>query len=188
MIEVKDYSYKEFLQLSPVELTEYVSIMQFAKPFRQEVDIFNIGDITTCNFGLIKDLQYDLQSDIDYDKMFEHISMITKKNIEDLHNFSLLKILQFKNYYISEIKRICEIEANLLGYEPTDDEKNAGIDNFNALGIYNQLRNLAGNDVTKLEAIRNIKYSDCLLELYARSITYNYENSYRLILQKKNKM
>jgi hypothetical protein len=188
MIEVKDYSYKEFLQLSPVELTEYVSIMQFAKPFRQEVDIFNIGDITTCNFGLIKDLQYDLQSDIDYDKMFEHISMITKKNIEDLHNFSLLKILQFKNYYISEIKRICEIENNLLSYEPTNEEKNAGIENFNSLGIYNQIRNLAGNDVTKIEAVRAVKYSDCLLELYARKLTCDYEISYRNILNKKNKL
>lgn len=187
MIEIKDYSYNEFKALDPEKLSEYVCIMQFAEPFKKEVDIFNVGDMTFCKLGTIKDIQYDLQNDITYDKAIEHISLLTSKIIKELENFSFLKLIQFKNYYFAEIKRICEIENNLLSYEPTDDEKNAGIDNFNVLGVYNQIRNLAGNDVTKIEAVRNCRYSDCLLELYARKLSSEFEIDYRKIIERKNR-
>ena len=63
----------------------------------------------------------------------------------------------------------------------------AGLDRFDKYGHYLQLRELANNDITKIEAVKQIKYSAALMELMVRKDLNDYEKELMRIRQNKHK-
>jgi len=120
MIELKNITFHQYLTLS--DRTAYDFAINYGKQFLEPKDILNIGDFTQLEFGIVKDLQQDISQGITWDKMLEYMKQLTGKNDLYFYRLSLLKIIQFRNYIVSEITRIVRIENQVLGYEPNEEE------------------------------------------------------------------
>lgn len=177
---------REYLQLTEYEERfNYDFVLKHAKIFKQPIDVFDVGDFTELEFGLIKDLQHDLSDGITWVKLIEYIRKLTDKKEEELGKYKLLDLSQFASYIRKEIERINEIEMTLLTSPPDEDEKQAGINDFSKFGSYTQLRRLANGDLTKLEGIKKIKYSICLMELLYLKTDSEFKNALIRIRSRK---
>lgn len=185
---IVNYSFKEYSLLTDEERLEFDLIIEHGKEFNESIDVFNIGELTEKGFGIVKDIQYSLNNGITWKEFFEYLEQLTNVNQNDLQNKSMLDLIRFRNYLMSEIKRINELESILLSYTPTADEERAGVEEFEKLGAYMQIRSLTGGDITKVESVRNIKYTLCLVELRTQKLLSDYQNSLNEIYLRKNKI
>jgi len=172
---IENITLREYMVLD--EKFEYDFILKYIMP----KDVYNIGDFAELEFGLIKDLQFDISEGLSWVKLIEYIAKILKKKERVIGSYKLIDIAECKSYIIAEIERIGLIESELLGYIPTQKEKEAGIEEFNKFGSYGQLRSLANNDITKIDSVKKIKYSLCLLELYYQKVNNDYQKRYNEI-------
>jgi len=179
MIELKNITFVEYFELE--DKSEYDFAINFAYSFNKPVDHFGVGDLMKQSFGIVKDIQYDLTQGLTWEQFFEYL----KKMGEDKapHKKQLLTLCQQRSYIIKEIESIVSVEEIELAYASTEDDDNAGIGNFEGLGIYLQIRSLTGGDVTKNKAVLEMPYEDCFLELVTRKRIYDFEE-----LKRKNKI
>ncbi len=183
----KDIKLADFLNLS--DCSEYVNLIKNDEEYQIEVDTFKIGDINQLKFGIIKDIQSDFENKItiDFLKQIEYANRICKSiNNIDIFELSLKEFCQGSCWLLTKLIELNENESELLGgYVPSQEEVEAGIDSFNGLGIQMQIRNLANNDVTKFEDIRNTKYETCFIELYIRKIENEYQKRLHEVYKNK---
>jgi hypothetical protein len=170
MIELEKISVNQYLELE--DRTEYDFAIKYASIFTNQKDEYGIGDVMELPFGFIKDFQYELQSGISFEKLFSFIQELVKKKIG---SEPLDKFVRFSNYLTESVRQIVEVEEKTLAYEPTDKENIAGINRFEGLGVYLQIRSLTGGDLTKYEHIRSMPYSVCFTEMYAAKQITEYE-------------
>lgn len=163
MLKLDNISFKEYVELQ--DKTEYDFAIEYSFPFHKEEDIFNIGSFTNLEFGLVKDIQYDISNGLLWSKMLEYMAELSKKDIEYIYKLPLISVIQFRNYIVAQIKYIVDIEDRTLSYEPSSDELNAGISELNKYGVYNQFLTIAGNDPLKIDAVRKMKYEDAFVFL-----------------------
>lgn len=163
MLKLDNISFKEYVELQ--DKTEYDFAIEYSKQFKKEEDIFGIGNFTQLEFGIVKDLQYDIQNGLLWSKMLEYMSLLSNKKIEEIYTLKLLKVIRFRNYIVNQIKFIVDIEDKTLSYEPSSDELKAGISELNKYGVYNQFLTIAGNDPLKIDAVRKMKYEDAFVFL-----------------------
>lgn len=163
MLELKSISVKEYLELD--ERAEYDFAIKNAIQFNEPIDTLEIGNLIYKPFGIIKDFQYFLENGLTFNKQIE--LMIELTGNKELIKTKLTDYCKACNYVTKSIEKIIDTERQVLSYQSTFEEESAGIGLFDGLGIYMQIRKLANNDVTKLEAVRNIQYCDCFTELVA---------------------
>lgn len=174
MIELKTLTVSEYMNLE--DKNDYDFAMKYAFKFTSPVDEYNIGDMMELPFGLIKDMQYDLeQNALTFSKLINYVLEVT--GLKSIGGEPLDKMCRFINYLKSNVESIIEAESIALAYEPTEKELAAGMDRFNGLGVYLQIRKLTGGDITKYNAVRKTKYSVCFTELYASKQLYEYDKS-----------
>ena len=184
MIELEDITLREYFELE--DKTKYDFAMKYTKSiFNEPLDLFNSGDFTELSFGLIKDLQFDLSQGLTWVKLIDYIEKISGKTAKQIAGYKLTVISRYRAYIESEINRINEIESELLSYQPTSDEQNAGIEDFNKFGSYGQQRKLATTFMKSPEEIRQWKYDLCLLELYYQKTNYDFQDRLFKIRNKK---
>ena len=183
-----NYSFYEYCHLSDEERLEYDTLTGAASIFKEAVDIFKVGDFTELTFGVLKDVQQIIcsKNGITYKDLFEAFTALTGKTENELQQMKMKDVINFRNYVIDEIKRVNLVESITLSHHTTVEEEQAGIENFNKLGIYMQFRSLTKGDVTKFEQVRNIKYNICLLELIAQKESADYNERLSEIYKRKN--
>lgn len=186
MIELEKISLKEYIELEEERRVEYDFAMKYAFCFTEPVDEYKVGDFMELSFGFIKDLQYNIEQGIKFDQIIKTISELTNLKDKDLGSEPFDKIIRFSNYIKESIKQIVEVESEKLGHEPEPDEEQAGIERFEGLGVYLQIRSLTGGDVTKFEAVRNMPYSVCFTEMYTAKQLNEYEKELTEIMKRKN--
>jgi hypothetical protein len=185
MIELKNITYKEFLE-SP-EIAYYDFASRYGNQFNEPIDHFKLGDAMSWEFGTVKDIQYDLQTGLTWDQLIDYLCKISNKDIEVFKDSDFIDICQQKTYILSEINKINEVESIKLNYNAKADEINAGIDKLGIYGIYLQIRKLAKEDITKIKEVRKMKYQDCFIELCVIKDIDEYTERYNAIIQNKNK-
>jgi len=186
-MKIKNITLRDFFSLPEIEKEKINFAIKFGSQFREIKDFFNVGDFTFLPFGTIKDLQFDLSKEFSFEKYLEHLEKILKVEKKCFFENYLLDLYQFQNYVFSEINRINEIEKALLTSYPSIEEVEAGIDTFNELGIYMEIRELTGGKIWRNKKIRESKYTDALLELVARKKLNDYNSKRQEIYNKKNK-
>lgn len=175
---IPNYTFTEYCNLSGSERDEINLISSKCRPFTDEIDYYGFGSFDDLGFGIVKDIQYDLQKEVlTFEKLFKYINIVKKIDINELYNHKLIDIINFKNYLISEIIRINNLENALLSHIRTDDEEKAGIEMFDKIGPYLQLRTLAKKKIYRIKKVRKTKYSLALLELYTRKTIAEYKNN-----------
>lgn len=179
MIELQNITVSQYFNLE--DKSQYDFAMKYAFKFTDPVDEYNVGDVMELPFGVVKDLQYDIERGMNMNNMVDHVLKLTKK--KSVANEPLDKFVRFCSYLVEGIKNIMEVEQVTLAYEASDKEQSAGIDRFKDLGIYLQIRSLTGGDVTKIDQVRALPYSTCFTEMYTQKQLKEYEND----LRKRNK-
>lgn len=171
MIELKPITITDYFNLE--DRSEYDFAMKYAAKFTESIDEYGIGEIMELPFGFIKDFQYDLGMGLDLPKMIDYILLCTKR--KSLKNEPLDRVCRFSSYLVEGVKKIVENEKELLAHEPSEKELAAGMDRFNEIGIYLQIRSLIGGDITKYEEVRKLPYSLCFTELFASKQLSDYQ-------------
>lgn len=187
MIKLKNITFDEYLCLQDRSAYDYV--INYAKgnsPFARKDDILKIGSFTQVEFGIIKDLQYDMAQGILWDKMLDYMIKLTGKDIKEFCNMKLIDIICFKNYIVDEITKINKVESIALAYEPSDDEIAAGIEKLNVYGVYNQLLSVALGDPLKIPEVKKMKYEDAFVFLCNQKERSDYERRLMEIRSKPN--
>ena len=177
MIELDPITVSEYVNLDPKEQEPYNFALMFVKRFNTPVDEFKVGDVMDLSFGFVKDLQYEMERGISWQKLVDFVLEATK--LENVADIPLDKFSRFANYLKKSVQTILDVEEQTLAYDPTDSEQSAGMDRFKNLGIYLQIRKLTGGDVTKYDAVRALPYSLCFTELYTSKQLHDYEQELR---------
>jgi hypothetical protein len=182
MIELTSISVSQYLELE--DKSEYAFAMKFAFRFREPVDEYGIGDIMERTFGWVKDFQYEIEQGLTFAKQIDLISEL--KIIKAIGKEPLDKFMRFSSYLISEVQKIVEIESEKLAYEPSPEEVEAGMDRFDGLGVYLQIRSLTAGDVLKFEQVRALPYSLCFTELYTAKQQSDYQRELNRIKNRQS--
>lgn len=174
MITIENITYKEYIELG--DRSEYDFAIKYAHRFNIAVDEFKTGDCMLWEYGVVKDIQYNISIDeLDLKNSLEFLSAITRIRLSILVNEKLDKLCRAVVYMRDSIIDLSEIESSKLSYKQSAIEINSGAERFNGLGIYLQLRELTGGDILKNDLIRAMKYEDCFLELYTRKELSEYQ-------------
>jgi hypothetical protein len=182
LIELNPISVSQYLELE--DKSEFDFAMKFAFVFTEPIDEYKIGDIMEQPFGWVKDFQYEIEQGLSFAKLIDLVSETGK--IKDIGKEPLDKFMRFANYLITSIQQIVEVENESLAYEPDPDEVEAGMDKFNGLGVYLQIRSLTGGDVTKFDQVRQLPYSLCFTEMYTAKQMSDYQKDLTRIKQNKH--
>jgi len=181
-MEITRLKLKEYLRLP--DTSEYNFAIKHGAQFHTEEDVLGIKDIHEVSFGIIKDFQTDLQGgDLTLEKQIEYIGQVLPDL--DMDEQYMDEICRTASWMLEQVIMIIETEGEMLVSEPTGDE--VDFDGFNALGVIMQIRYLAGNDVLKYQAIRDMKYQTCFVELYARKQEVEYQRLINNKQKEKNK-
>jgi hypothetical protein len=175
--------FKDFL-LDDMDNMTHEQLFAFmnAIEFQESKDWYDIKDVYELPYGIVKDIQQDIESgDFDIFAQLEYLKKICDKKLY------FFKSVQTCNWLMENIIKLLETEAQVLGGKATQDEIEAGIEEFASLGVYNQIRTLTENDITKIEAVRNTKYVWAFLELVARKKESDFTKNLKEIYQKKAK-
>ena len=186
MIEIKDITVSEYSEME--DKSEYDFAIDFAFTFQQSKDVYQIGDVTDLPFGVVKDMQDEIENgEMNFVRRCFWIDKIkSKKSGTWIGKEKLINFITGSNYLINEIEKLMNTERIVFTHEPTIEEEAAGLDRFNGLGIYMQLRKLAGNDITKIEAVKQLPYALCFTELYTMKQEYDFQKELNEIYKSKN--
>lgn len=182
MIELNNIKFKEYIALE--DRSEFDFAIKYGLPFLKPEDVCHVGDFTKLEFGIIKDLQQDISNGMSWDKLLEYMMIITGKSEQYFHNLTIIRIVRFKNYIVSEIQRIVDIENAVLSHETLEDEAQAGIDQLSVFGVYGQLRQIAITFHQSIEWARKMKYEDAFVELVYQKRSNEYERELNEIRSK----
>lgn len=181
-MKIRNLTFNQYFVLE--DKSEMNFAIKYAKELNEPVDLFKIGDFTELTFKTVKDMQYYISNGLTWENVFELAETVKGISYKALGEVTIFDLARFKCYIDVEIQRINTIENISLSHTATSDEEVAGIEDLADLGSYLQLRELANEDILKIEAIGKLKYSDCLLELIARKRIYDYRKAYN---NRKNK-
>lgn len=101
---------------------------------------------------------------------------------EQFLNCSVFDVFAAYTWIVEEVKGIYEVERQKLYREPTQKQKNAGIEEFEQLDDIPAIDDLAGGDVTKWDEILELPYGQILRKMLLSRIQKDYNE--RLMQQK----
>lgn len=182
MIELANITVNQYLELE--DKSEYDFAMKFAFIFKEPIDEYKIGDIMEQPFGFVKDFQYEIEQGLSFAKLIDLV--VETKKIKNLGKQPLDKFMRFANYLITSIEQIVEVENESLAYEPDPDEVEAGMDKFNGLGVYLQMRSIATTFNITPQQVRTWTYSEAFTEMYTAKQMSDYQKDLMKIKQRHN--
>ena len=180
---------RKYLSLKQDARAEYDFVIKYSEAAKAK-DFFKFGSLFECSFGFVKDLQY-LYSipDMDAIKFFDEFFNIlhTHKGVskDTILNMSVFSFYSMLFYLSEQIKEINNKELNLVtstnnSFIYPDSER------FNKYNSFIQLLTLANDDITKIDAVRNIQYSIAFTYLLYKKDLQEYEQEFRTLNEKRS--
>jgi len=141
-------------------------------------NLFDAKELNDQPFGIIKEIQYILQKE-DFEN---YPSIITKVcNIEQPENLDFFDYFYQWNWILQELEKIKNREDEFLGYEPTNKEIAAGVENLYKFGSFATIDKLAGGDILKYKEVEKMPYHLVFTKLYLEKTTAEYMAEYSKI-------
>lgn len=164
-VQIINHTVAVFLSMPEVERENYNFVFRnsdLLKPI-DNIGLLNFNDLS---FGLVKDLQSDVAKGMTYAEVIKYFTKLSNKSENWLLNeCSIIDFLQTKQYLVQEILKISDFEASMLGGSVTKEAAKAGVSRFDKYQWFNQIYSLTGGDITKHQAVLDMKYSDAFLYL-----------------------
>lgn len=168
-----------------LEMTDKAEIdfaLCYSRKANEPIDLIEIGEISEYSFGLVKDMQYQLDKGL---SLFDAVKFFGEMGKDKLGIKDIFILNSSYRYLIAEISRVNKIESELLSGLVKPDEIEAGIEELNSLGIYLQLRQIALTFHTTIEQAKAMPYNDCFLELVTQKKLKDFESSLIAIRSRK---
>jgi hypothetical protein len=180
-IKIKDISFVQYYSLKDKSVYNYFLNYAELKP----IDLFKLGDIFDLPFGFVKDMQDYLNfTGLTWEDYISEISKFKHINKRQIVKYSLFELQASRLWLREQIIKINELESE-IGHEPTSEEQAAGLEIFAKYRAFLQFDNLAGGDITKIEAIRALPYSTCFAKMKLDADRKEYELKLNEILKRK---
>lgn len=165
MDELNAYTLREFTLLPDDERELYKAFGLKLKP-----SDLGLGDILEWEWGRVKQIQDLLnQPTVSYEDLSSMLSIALKKTASEIYEMKWFEVFRLYNYISDGMKRVNEIEEQ-LSHEPSADEVNAGIDQYNEFSWFVTLHRLAGEDILKHNAVAAIPYCEVTAVLKLRKL------------------
>lgn len=172
-MELKNITIDEYLQLE--DPTQYDFFMRYSNKLNFGSDTMGVHDLMEHKFGLIKDLQYDIANGMTWNQKIEYVMKLTGKDYKTITSYKLTRFCPGWKYVLDQIDLITSIEMETLSYTPTNEEKQAGIDELDVLGVYLQIRKIAITLHYTIDQVKNMQYDEAFLELVTQKKLSDYE-------------
>lgn len=150
----------------------------------ENVDFFEIGDIEDLTLDQVINVKSKYNGLGSVINTMEILSYLKKITLKQVSNITLFDFFTFCHWLDSQMIRLYNMELTLSS-EISGPEKMAGVDVFRKFGYYIMISDLAGGDITKIDAVLNITYSTAFTEMKLRNERALYEK--RLMKQNSTK-
>ena len=177
-MKLKNIKLVEFIALTHEEAEQYIFALTYSKEAEPR-DVLQFGDITKKTFGEVKDWQYIVTKPDAIEQTIKNIGY------ESIKLLSVFDFFAGYRYICSEVERVNIIENELLSYEPTPEEIEAGLDVFGKFSPILQIDSLAGGDILRYNDVRNIPYEDGLTKLALDKERNDYQRRFNKIISRK---
>ncbi|MEJ4088228.1 hypothetical protein [Galbibacter orientalis] len=165
-MELKEYTFKEFLNLSDAELIDsYLFILEALKPLKtlnnnplKELINLSFGEVISAKLSLTQPTKEGLI------ELIKIVSELTEDEIENLSIYTFYGVL---NSLKEQIIAINEMEENNLVSKHTSVEWEMvdGSRRLSKYGVLNTIDKLAGGDILKYKDIEELPYQLVLSKL-----------------------
>jgi hypothetical protein len=185
-IKIKDITLFEFLKLKDTSLYTYYLKYGVLEP----LNYFNLPSFTELTFSFVKDMQhaYTRSSEgLTYQVLIDEIGKLKNISPEEFGNMSIFEMHRFRLHCVEEIEKINNMEEQNLGYSPTAEQVQAGLERFSIYGGFLQYDALAGGDILKIDLVKDLPYQLCFTKLKLDADRANYKQDYDVIMKNKNK-
>lgn len=182
MLATIDINYATYSIMSETYKEEYAFTLEYMKNPPETKDYFGSSDISDLEFIQVKNMQECMHTS-DMEGLYSAISAIPDYSTEKFLKAKAYEVILTLRYICDRINEISQIEREMLRSCVSGDDYSALVEQVDFSPFpqyYTQLRELAGNDITKFEAIKHMKYSDCLVELIYRQKQSDFE---RLVMK-----
>ncbi len=136
-------------------------------------------DIKELEFGKVLLLR---MANVSEDRIKKAIEIYFEIKADEL---TLFEAIPLANDLYKQLDEINKKESIALKFNPTPEQRRAGIDKFNQFGANNTIDALAGGDILKYEQILKIDYNTIFVKLYRSKIEHDYEKKYSKIMSEK---
>jgi len=173
-------SLKEFVEDNRVDI---MVILENSDMCKTMSDPFDVGSLRQRKFGEMKTLIQKYEKGLTFVELIQEYYRLSFTPFD--FSIGVIEAMLIKNWMIGEVSSMIDLESKLYGEIKTEYIQ-AGVQMFSVLGVYQQLRDLAGHDVTKIDAIENTTYELCYLELLARKLDNQFETNLNEIYKSKS--
>ena len=162
-INIANITFGEYIKLDEIAKMDYDFAVKYGDfEVKDYVSDINLED---RSFETVKNIM-DSENE---EELISKIYEMDEYNEDKIVSLPFWQVILTFRYLIEHIVKLIKIENDILQSKVpsfTDySDKIAYIDFSMFPNYYAQLRLLAQNDITKFEAIKQMKYSDCLVEL-----------------------
>lgn len=184
MLNTIDINYATYLQMNEDQQYEYNFVLTYMKNAPAIKDYFCSMDLTDRPFVFVKELQDAFIND-NNEELYSILTSIPEYSPELLLASPAYKVIHTFSHLISRIQSTLTIESEMLVSHVNNEDYTSFVEQVDFSMFpryYSELRELAGNDITRFETIKQMKYSDCLVELIYRQKQSDFE---RLVMKSK---
>jgi ABC-type methionine transport system ATPase subunit len=180
-INIANITFGEYMQLSEIAKMDYDFAIKYGDlEIKDYVSDISLED---RSFETVKNLM-DSENE---EELIVKIYEIEEYDEDKIVNLPFYQVILTFRYLIEHIVKLIKIENDILQSKVpsfTDySDKISYIDFSMFPNYYSQLILLAQNDITKFEAIKKMKYSDCIVEL----LYSNKENDLQKMIDNQNR-
>lgn len=116
----------------------------------------------------------------------KHVVTTYFKLCSPIESFNCFDIFTRYNHLLSQLKEIIERDNERLKFDPTVEQKQAGLDNFNELGEFNTIDMIAEKYKYTHKEVEQLPYNLIFLILLKQNISRKFEDNYRKITSNDN--
>ena len=161
-MELENITFLEYVNLKDKSLYNYAS--KFSRKLNTANDLFDIGPFTSLTFGQVKDAQHLFNDGVNWENLFKFVCQLKNTHKKHLAKNKFFELCMFRQYVAEQLNEIYNIELNLF-HEVNHTDEAAGIDKLAKFGVMIQIDKLAGGDVLKYDAIKQMPYNLCFTKL-----------------------
>jgi len=153
-----------------------------------------IPDIRTKSYGQKLMFQNELKKGIVKESICKliaiyhmedfHVNKI-ESEAEKLHQRSFIELFTVALNLINQLKAINETELKMLKFSPTPEQQRAGIKDFEVLGDFNTIDELAHGKPWMYETIERTEYNIIFAKLLKINISSKFDKKYRELMTEK---
>lgn len=160
---MKSITFEEYNKLSEDDRDEYDFYLKYGI-FENKDYICDIA-LEDRDFITVKEIMSSVDNE---NKLLETLYSLPEYNYSIIKDKPFYEVIITFKYLVEHLVQLIKMEGELLVSKvpgPDYSDKIEAVDFTVFPGYYSQLRLLAQNDITRFEAIKHMKYSDCFVEL-----------------------